>query len=167
MSELRKKIFVQCPLPRAASQIVHCFQENADADGVVHLSLRAPVELARGLDGMALERAVNVTVSKPYRIGMDEALDIAWTPSGDGLLPSFRGRFTVEADEDYDAFWLCLSGDYTPPLGVAGSVFDAAIGHRIAMATAGDLLGRIRDEIEQSCRAAEASKHAQPPASAR
>jgi len=43
---------------------------------------------------------------------------------------------------------LTLEGKYEPPLGVAGKVFDAALGWRIAEATTRLLLKEIGDWIE-------------------
>ena len=45
---------------------------------------------------------------------------------------------------------LDLDGAYSPPLGPAGALFDAVLGKRIAQATVGDLLLRLRRICEEA-----------------
>jgi hypothetical protein len=44
---------------------------------------------------------------------------------------------------------LTLEGEYEPPLGPAGKVFDVALGRSIARATVRRLLDALRDALEQ------------------
>jgi hypothetical protein len=61
--------------------------------------------------------------------------------------PRFDGALSLEAASP-KATTLTLEGRYEPPLGGAGKLFDAALGHRIAEATARELLKEIADRIE-------------------
>jgi hypothetical protein len=71
---------------------------------------------------------------------VDEPIGVRWTPFRGGIYPSFEGELRVlEGDRSYPSI-LELEGHYTPPLGMLGSAFDAAVGHKIAETTAQYLL---------------------------
>jgi hypothetical protein len=55
-----------------------------------------------------------------------------------------------------------LSGTYEPPLGLAGMVFDAVLGQRIAQETARELLRKLAATIETQYRVTEDEKTAAP-----
>ncbi len=61
-------------------------------------------------------------------------------------LPDFRGvlRFRVESSRTR----IILHGEYVPPFGALGALFDRVIGHRLAQATAGDLVDRLARALE-------------------
>jgi hypothetical protein len=82
--------------------------------------------------------------------GLEFPVDIAWKPAGTRLLPAFAGVLRFEYDEDYGRTWLVLEGDYEPPLGAAGSAFDALAGQRIARSTFRALLDEFRTVVESS-----------------
>jgi hypothetical protein len=65
------------------------------------------------------------------------------------------------ADEGAGVCRLDLEGDYVPPLGAAGAAFDAVLGKRIAQATVGDLLLRLKAVCEEAY-AAERGQAASP-----
>lgn len=67
---------------------------------------------------------------------------IRWKANEGGVWPAFDGELIVEGDEDYNGFWLILSGAHVP-LG----------GHRVASNAARDLLREIRVYIETAARA--------------
>ena len=70
-------------------------------------------------------------------------LDVSWAPKDGGPYPTFTGTLSVAEDA---AGWsrIEIDGTYRPPFGIAGAVFDAAIGHRIAQSTASELLAEIK-----------------------
>ena len=70
-------------------------------------------------------------------------------PSGHGAFPRFVGTLKVEADEDYGTCSLAIEGAYDPPLGLLGDAFDAAVGRKIAKATARQLLRELRKMLEE------------------
>ncbi len=86
---------------------------------------------------------------------------VHWEAEGGDLYPVFDGELDVASDEDYNAFWLVLAGVYAPPGGVAGRLFDVAIGRRIAEATARGLLEEICAGIESAFAAEERAKRVQ------
>lgn len=91
------------------------------------------------LGDLRLECDVDVHLTpKPGYSGY-ELLDIRWEPRGGGPYPPFSGTLSI-ADEGAGWCRVNLDGEYRPPFGLAGAAFDAAVGHRIAMATANDLL---------------------------
>jgi hypothetical protein len=73
---------------------------------------------------------------------------VRWKAEGGGAFPIFDGFLTVAADEDYNSYWLVIEGAYEPPGGLAGKVFDAVLGHRIAVATTRNLLVSLRETAE-------------------
>lgn len=100
------------------------------------------VHYARADDPMHLEH--------PWRI--------RWAPAGGGPYPEFSGILTVKASEDYTNCRLSLDGEYDPPLGGAGAIFDTVVGHRIAEGTARQLLAEIGSHMESRYRREEAAK---------
>ena len=72
---------------------------------------------------------------------------ISWLPEGTGVFPAFRGTLMVRSENGTSA--IELDGTYTPPFGAAGQVFDATIGHRIAQATARELLKDLKAAVER------------------
>ena len=74
---------------------------------------------------------------------------ISWMPERGGPFPKFVGFLLIEADENYGMSRLALEGDYEPPFGAAGKVFDAAVGRTIARVTARHLLDTLRDSLEK------------------
>jgi hypothetical protein len=89
---------------------------------------------------------------------MTPRYSIRWEAEGGGTYPEFDGELIVQADQDYNGFWLILTGAYVPPGGLAGRAFDATVGRRIASSTVRDLLREIRVDIEARFRAQEQSK---------
>lgn len=123
------------------------------ARGYLHESLEAVAKNGRittlGLTAGALEKPVLVS----YKHGedamhFDEPWLVHWTPEGGGPYPDFDGELTVRADDSYRNSILELRGQYVPPLGVAGQVFDFALGSHIAAATARALLEQIAKHME-------------------
>jgi hypothetical protein len=83
---------------------------------------------------------------------------VHWEAEGGGRFPIFDGELVIEADEDYNTFFLVLNGTYVPPGGLPGYVFDAVIGHRIAQEAAHGLLNEIGTETERRFAEQEAAK---------
>jgi len=113
--------------------------------------LRFPLEgLAHGL---SLEKNVAVRLSYPIssegRRG--ESLEVRWDPEGSGPFPNFDGGIDATALAP-DRCSLTIHGEYVPPGGPAGAVFDAVAGSRIAHATIAALLADFRELIEADYR---------------
>jgi len=114
--------------------------------------LKLSVPLAKLGFGANLGIARDVDVSfvplhghKGERLLHDE-LQFVWEPSGGGPFPTFTGSLKMHPLGLNTE--IVLSGEYKPPLGVVGEVFDAVVGKRIAEATAQMLLETLQQELE-------------------
>jgi hypothetical protein len=98
-----------------------------------------------------LERRIVATLY-PLRSISDPhpTYSVTWAPETNGPFPAFAGALAVERSACADRFGLIMSGHYEPPLGVVGALFDAALGRRIARASARDLLRSIASYVERA-----------------
>lgn len=152
MTSIVEKDLVHAPLASADRLLQAFFAAHPGPDGAgARIVLRA---------GERAQAAI-VELTRAHRPeDMTPRYAIHWEPEGGGLYPNFDGELSVEADEDYNAFWFVLDGTYVPPGGMAGQLFDAAIGRRIAEATARGLLSEMRVETEAVFAAQESTKRA-------
>jgi hypothetical protein len=160
MSHIAERIAVACPPAQAASRIRRFFRENGPPSGdTTQLDLRVEIALPGIGTLLELQRSVVVTLQEHHVPG-DETprYRIQWAARVPGPFPLFAGELRVDEWTDYDSFSLRLEGDYAPPLGMAGEAFDFALGNRIARATAGDLLARIKNAIDRDFERDEATK---------
>jgi hypothetical protein len=100
------------------------------------------------LAGLTLERDVTVRVeyvAQPNDAPAD--LYICWEPDA-SLFPSFDGMLKADPAGE-GSCTLSIAGTYDVPGGVAGQLFDAVIGVRIAVGTLDQLLAQFRDAIEE------------------
>ena len=155
MAQLYQRRYLACPYNRARDLLAESVRSAVETgEGqLVRLTPGLPALL-----GIELGHDVIVTV-KPAADPMhfDEPWHLHWEPTS-GLYPVFDGTLTIRADESYASSVLELQGKYQPPLGVAGAMFDAALGQRIAHETARELLRRLATTIEAQYRAGEAAK---------
>ncbi len=154
MSDLLQRLYVGCAVSRATDRLNGFFRERAgdgawEAGKPIRVALRAPISLPSLRTNVILQHDVIATLRHLPRALGNDCFDVSWEPSGGGF-PRFGGTLSIENNEEYDSFSLVLKGSYDPPLGPAGQAFDAALGHRIAIATARDLLARLREVIEKS-----------------
>ncbi len=148
MKELRERIAVEVPAEEAEAGLMAFFDAREDASGVTRMRLRVPMDGA-----FALEREVRISARETRDDqNLNNLLRIAWEPEGSVMFPRFEGTLVVWGEDDPASSFVELSGEYTPPLGAAGQVFDEAIGYRIAQATAQQFLGDIKREIEARAR---------------
>lgn len=160
MSHLEQRLSVACPLAQAARQLKRFFDahEGSEPDTIT-LKLGVNVHVPGSSVPLTLQRGVVATIRAHHLpADMTPRYSVHWAPAEPGPFPAFEGELVIEGNDDYDTFALRLSGDYTPPGGLLGKGFDAVIGHRVAQATATDLLGEIKDAIESDFRASEAAK---------
>ncbi|HTV74948.1 MAG TPA: hypothetical protein VME66_14715 [Candidatus Acidoferrales bacterium] len=166
MSTLREDIYVNCPPAQAHLHIDAFFREHTApahdlAEGSIRLTLRVPLRIPGLKTALTVQRGTIATIKRVHAgPSSSDTLSVTWEALGGGPFPRFAGTISVRGDEDYDSFRLMLEGMYAPPLGVAGNAFDSVIGRWLAIATARDLLGRMRDSIETSYRQLEAEKAA-------
>jgi hypothetical protein len=100
------------------------------------------------LAGLTLERDVTVRVEYlPQPHDAPALLRICWEPDA-SIFPSFEGMLHAKATDE-TACILSVAGTYDVPGGVAGQLFDAVVGVRIAHGTLEQLLEQFRDAIEE------------------
>jgi hypothetical protein len=83
---------------------------------------------------------------------LHDALLLAWKPDHNAASPDFRGVLTVRPKDR--GVSMRLQGNYKPPFGLAGKIFDAVAGHRIASRTMQRLLGQVIQDVESKWSAA-------------
>lgn len=98
---------------------------------------------------ISLDRPVNIEAT-PIVGGEshDGVIRIAWIP-GSVVFPCFEGTLLIRGDgADSRLIHIELDGSYVQPFGAAGRIFDAAIGRRLAHATAREFLKDVKAAIE-------------------
>ncbi len=160
MTHLHERRFLKCPYSRARGYLRDALQNLAETHEAKKLTLRVP--FADKITEVSLQQDVNAT----YALGADPThFDQPWKihwKAPHGPYPEFDGELTVRADEDYPTSILELTGNYRPPLGAAGVVFDAIAGSRIADATAKELIRSLGHAMEQQYDAEEKAKRPSP-----
>jgi hypothetical protein len=125
-------------------------------------------EFLREIDARGAEVRVRVRDLIPTRSGklrrrvrivFDRRLDEAETGrshdvvalhwnAGTRLFPDFHGDLRLRIASVEETL-LTLEGEYRPPLGPLGAVFDVLFGRRIARSTMNELVGRIAKALER------------------
>jgi hypothetical protein len=135
---------VKAPSTFALAFMTTYFTERGAQTTGAELPLRFPLP-AFVVDGLTIEKRVKLHLN--YHGGSGEPLRIGWRPIGAGPLPGFDGTVSAEAAGDTSSR-LTISGNYTPPGGIAGIAFDQFIGVHIAGATLTALLEHFAGAIE-------------------
>jgi hypothetical protein len=161
MTNINESLRVECPYVRAKDYLMNAVSDASQA------GLPGTLELTATLPATKAEFSKRVRVTYAAAIDpmhFDQPWHVHWEPEPGGIYPSFDGQLVVRADDSYRFGILELQGTYTPPLGAAGKLFDAALGHTIAAATAQRLLQNIAADMVDRCKAEEAAKqHASRP----
>ena len=143
-TRLKEHVAVACPIDRAQAGIEAFFARRSGADGVAHLTLRVPLDGIGAPSGLALERAVTVRARRDRDAqNLNDLVRIEWEADGGGPYPRFEGTLVAWVEHDPNETFVELDGTYVPPLGVAGELFDAALGRAMARRTARALLDDI------------------------
>lgn len=143
MRELSASISVKAPSGFALAYLNTYVRDLGGANADSTLPMRYTVTQ---LVGLTLEREVTVRVEYVAQPGGAAMLYICWEPDA-SLFPSFEGTLQAEATGEKECM-LSIAGTYNVPGGVAGQLFDAVVGIRIAHGTLEQLLERFRDAIE-------------------
>ena len=152
MAHVKESLHVHCPREIARELLCAMLLEGAP-EGSPH-----PLLLAIKVPWTGIDLAKEVTVEYTVAAGaahIDEPIGIRWTPVTGGMYPSFDGELRVLSGNHTYSSILELEGHYTPPLGVLGRGFDAAIGHRVAEATMKYMLEGFASGIMAEYRAEE------------
>jgi len=150
MTHLNRSKTLTCPWVRAIAYFDRYLTGLPQSERAQGRELRLRVPLASlGLPGQfAIDQDVVMTfapLTDPQ--GLDHGISVGWTPVGNATLPTFRGSLRITAEKAKSSV-VVLDGQYEPPLGALGKLFDAAVGRRIAEATADELLKTIAERIE-------------------
>ncbi|HEY5096125.1 MAG TPA: hypothetical protein VII69_13495 [Candidatus Eremiobacteraceae bacterium] len=153
MTQIVQRLEIHCPYVRAL-QYFNGYLAHlgwTEQSNVVPLHLNVPLGPLGIGQGMALEKEVIATFERsPKHRGLEDTIAVTWRPEeANAPFPTFDGSLSLRAGTPKSCV-LFLEGGYEPPFGVAGKVFDAALGHRIADATAIQLLKEIGESIELS-----------------
>ena len=150
MTHLDRDRALQCPYVRAVAYFDRFLAKLPSSERAQGRDLRLRVPLSvLGLPGeLAVDRDV-VTMFEPLADpkGLEHGVSIGWSPADGAALPTFRGTLRVMAATPKSSV-VTLEGDYEPPLGALGKAFDAAVGRKVADATADELLKTICAKIE-------------------
>lgn len=152
MTRLREQIAIECSVDETMARVVAYFRTLEGPDGVAHFRLRVPVKGVSGELGLYIDREVRVDA----HLGRDDdnlndLIRIVWDSEGSVIFPVFTGVLIAWGEADPLRCFIELDGDYKPPLGAAGEVFDEVIGRRIALSTAHEFLADLKYAVER-CR---------------
>jgi hypothetical protein len=145
--ELSAAVPVKAPSGFALAFLNTYVSDFRGAGGASRMPMRYTITQ---LAGLTLERDVSVRVEYLPQPKGAAHLRVAWEPDA-SLFPSFKGTLHAESSGARSCM-LSIVGTYDVPGGVAGELFDAVIGLRIARGTLEQLLERFRDAIEEDYR---------------
>jgi hypothetical protein len=150
MTHIREQVAVRWPGSQVPTYLEWYIDRIATTEnGQTTLELKIASDAIGGPRGVTISRDVVVTLAP---VGEElnrqiQQMSLRWSPKGGGPFPNFNGFLTLRA-EGAGRCAMILEGDYEPPLGLIGEVFDAALGRRIAHATALELLRRLKSAME-------------------
>ena len=137
---------VRAPISAALDYAEGFFRQAAEGTEVgVPLRFLVPTLGGRLSQPVRIAYARRPDQGEPGRA--HDALEVCWT-AGSRFFPDFRGTLLLRI-ASVDETRLILEGEYCPPLGALGAVFDALAGRWIARATLGDLLERLAGAMER------------------
>jgi hypothetical protein len=142
--ELSVSTEVKAPSGFAVAFLNTYVRDIAGESGEGTIPLRYTIQ---HLAGLTLERDVNVRVEYlPDPAGGPAELNVAWEPDM-SIFPSFCGKLVTQPTGETSCT-LTIDGNYDAPGGVAGQLFDAVVGVRIARGTIEELLEQFRVATE-------------------
>jgi hypothetical protein len=102
------------------------------------------------LAAAGVRKAAIVTLTAARRpADMTPRYAMRWEAEDSDAFPTFNGTLTIDADEDYNSFWLAVDGSYEP---------EAELEGRIASEMTRNLLIALRDAAEAEFKREERSK---------
>jgi hypothetical protein len=145
MTHLRDQTSVRGAVAETKARLEAYFASRRGLDGIARLRLRVPV--SGPAQGLFSDRDVRIEAWLDREDqNLNDLIRITWTPEGSVVFPKFAGTLVVRGEPNVS--YIELDGDYKPPTGAAGEVFDETIGHRIAQATAREFLKDLKRGIE-------------------
>lgn len=137
MTEIRAKKFVDCPFSAA----IELAEKAVGRRKGLYVTPAPPL-------GERVRFTAASTDDVTDEARKHDALLIAWRPQTAKMFPEFRGVLTVRPK--HQGVSLRLTGQYAPPYGPAGKVFDLFAGRMIARRTMRHLLDELAGEIESA-----------------
>lgn len=140
---------IACPAADAAERIYRTF--GIDNRGVATYELTVDFK-ELGLPAIGkLSRTAFVRLGQSRQRPADKAImiSLSWRDLDSDAFPQFHGEIEI-VPMATNLIQVAIIGEYKPPFGVIGAVFDAAIGKSIAEATAKELLARFRARLEDA-----------------
>ncbi len=132
----------------AEALIPKFFELQKDRSGAIRMALEVPLDDFGLPTSFALAREVELRVARERDAeNLNDVFRIMWSPSGGGPFPHFNGTIVVWSEDDPDAGFLELNGEYEAPRTVAGEAFDVTIGHLIAERTVKHFVERVANGI--------------------
>jgi hypothetical protein len=141
MSDIHECLTVLCPFDQTP-QAAKAYMDSLPLDDGKRV-----VAIRFEIGDLIVERRADLSLKHARAYPGYEVMDIQWAPHEGGLYPVFKGILSVE-ETGGNFCRLDLDGSYEPPLGMAGAMFDAVVGHRIAVATSRQLLDDIKTGFE-------------------
>ena len=135
MTQVHAIVYVDCPFSAALEFAEKAVRRRGD----LYLTPAPPLG-----ERVRFSAATADDTSDPAR--KHDALLIAWRPQNRGMFPDFRGVLTVRPKQR--GTLLRLTGQYKPPYGLAGTVFDFFVGRMIARKTMHHLLTDLAVDME-------------------
>jgi hypothetical protein len=137
---------VRAPFAAALDYAEGFFRQAAEGTAVgVPLRFLVPTLGGRLQQPVQIQYARRPDQAEPGRA--HDAFEVCWT-AGSPFFPDFRGTLRLRI-ASVDETRLSLEGEYRPPLGLLGAVFDALAGRWIARATLSDFLDRLAGAMER------------------
>ncbi len=149
MAKVDQVQHVDCPFGKADEHFhryIDTLPKDASAKPILSLSL--PLSGLHLPAGIRLSKEVCADFSAVTQQNLEWRTAVHWAPKGGGPFPEFHGFIRLLAGDNYGFSRLVLDGEYEPPLGSFGRIFDVAFGNRLARATASELLSRLAHAIE-------------------
>jgi hypothetical protein len=141
MNEIHEFLTVLIPFDAIPAAAEGYLTSLAEKDGKRIAPIRVTVA------DVVVERFVDLTLKHARAYPGFEIMEIGWGPHDGGPYPTFKGTLSVE--EIGPTFSrIDLDGTYYPPLGIAGQIIDAAVGHHFAVSGARSLLNDIKNGLE-------------------
>jgi hypothetical protein len=122
MARIEEATIAQVRTPELAETMRAAFRAYRDADGDVRWPMHGKI------GDITIKRDVIATLHERGPVLRRVIYDIAFAPAAGG--PTFTGILTATSDT-IGTCRLAISGTYRPPLGIAGALFDAVLGHRV------------------------------------
>jgi hypothetical protein len=147
MRHLTVSVPVRAPSEFTIAYVTTYFEAPAYRDEAGGQSIVFPLPKAAG--GASVEKMVRVAL-KVHR-HRERLVEISWDPIDSELFPRFHGSFKTNQGEKTSCV-LTLEGEYSPPGGPVGAVFDAVAGSHIARASLESLAQRVGTAAEDDYR---------------